>query len=200
MNMKKKQIIKITATIIVLAAVILGGFFFWQGQKQKNKKFDRPSYENRFQKMTLEQAAREGEFSEMKLVVQIKNLIGNSDDAKSRLERGDVIVVKPANWNFSATEKKIFLIIKVKLTPTLADLIVQPLINEKGKPPLGGFFASKNTKAGPPVQERIKRRKFAVDLSSIGIKDGDEQGREITDKTFDWTILKQKSFGSSTSE
>jgi hypothetical protein len=157
--------------IIVILAIIFIGYFIWQHQKNKGA----PDLDT----LTLSQAAREGQMTEMKLLVQIETPQGRPEEANSRLERGDVVLAKPADWQFSDAEKSGFLIIKVKLTPTLADLIVQPL-NKKF-----GSEASKNS-------EELKRRKFAVDLKKIGIQPEDEKGREIDDKTFDWNILIQK--------
>ncbi len=68
------------------------------------------------------------------------------------------------------------------MTPTLARLIVIPDAKQTGR----------NKKTGEPLKEQLNRRKFAVDLKKIGIEEGDEKGREVTDKVFEWDILKQK--------
>jgi len=100
----------------------------------------------------------------------------------SRLERGDVVLAKPSDWQFSDAEKSGFLIIKVRINETLANLIIHPLNEIRS-------LASDDKPAAP---EEIKRRKFAVDLAKIGIAKDDEKGREIDDHTFDYNILYQK--------
>jgi len=175
--MKKNWKIIIPAIAIIASLTTLGVY-----ERQKQKKFEDP-----LDKMTLSQAAQQGELTEMKLLIQIKTPVGDPNDANSRLERGDVVLAKPADWQFSDTEKEIFLIIKVKMTPTLANLIVKPLEKNLEARLLGDIKEGE-----PQPKEQLKRRKFAVDLGKIGIKDSDEQGREITDKTFDWEILRQK--------
>jgi len=165
--------LKLKAVISVVAFVFIGAIIFLavkNGDKSKGP----------LDTMTLSQAASQGQMVEMKLLVQIETPQGRADDANSRLERGDVVLAKPVDWQFSDAEKSGFLIIKVKLNETLANLIIHPLF---------GSSTSKNEPASP---EQLKRRKFAVDLAKIGIAKDDEKGREVDDKTFDWNVLTQK--------
>jgi hypothetical protein len=168
----EKQKLQIIAPFLILLAII-ASYYFWHQKNNTNDPLD---------KMTLNQAAREGQMVEMKLLVQIETPQGRADDANARLERGDVVLAKPADWQFSDAEKSGFLIIKVKVTPALADLMVKPV--EK--------IIDTEKDTGAPIKETERRRKFAVDLNKIGIGKDDEKGREIADKTFDWHILIQK--------
>jgi hypothetical protein len=160
---------------IIVLVFIVASYYFWQQKNNTGDSLDR---------MTLSQAAAQGKMVEMKLLVQIETPQGRADDANSRLERGDVVLAKPADWQFSDTEKSIFLIIKVKINETLANLIVQPLNKE--------LRSEAPESDEPAAKEQLKRRKFAVDLAKIGIGKDDEKGREIMDKTYNWDILIQK--------
>jgi len=160
--MDKKKII-----IIFLAIFLIGGGFIFY------KKNHPTAVDN--QKMTLKQASKIGEMTTHQLLVQIKK-------TGSSYERGDIILTKPADWEFSDTEKSIFLIVKMDLTPKQGELLALSLIREIGK----------KDETGQPVEESLKRRKFYVDLEKSGISQDDEKGGVVEDKIFQWDILKEK--------
>ena len=158
--------------LIALALLVIGGFFLW-------RKYSIPKDA---QKLTLTQAARMGEFTQQKLLVQISRPKGTADNVKGRYERGDIVLVADADKEFSATEKSIFLIIKMDLTPKQKEILTLSMVKDTGE----------KDEDNRPVEETLKRRKFYVDLKAVGIADEDEGGKEITDKSFEWSILKQK--------
>ena len=124
--------------------------------------------------LTLEDAAKEGERQEMKLLVQM------ASGGEGRFERGDIVLAAPAEKEFSLAEKEGFLILKVSLTPKQAELLTLSL--------QGG------EKGGNGMKKDIARRKFRVDLERAGIPAEQEAGREITEKTFSDDILEEKGF------
>jgi len=133
-------------------------------------------------KLTLKQAYKMGEMNTYKILVQIKNPKGGSENPEGRYERGDVILVAPADKQFSDTEKDIFLVIRMDLTPKQAEILTLALSKD----------TDQKGEDGRLERESLKRRKFYADLSAIGIADDDEQGREIEDKIFKWDILREK--------
>jgi len=165
--MNKKKIIAVIAIII-----IAGGFLWWQ----KNSK----PINN--QKLTLKQASEMGEVVTHKLLVQIERPKGSPENLQGRYERGDVVLVAPADKQFSDAEKTGFLILKMDLTPKQAEILTLSLQKDTGQ---------KDLEKGP-TQETLKRRKFYVDLEKINITNDDEKGREVGDQIFKWDILREK--------
>jgi len=68
------------------------------------------------------------------------------------------------------------------LTPKQKEILTLSMVKDTGE----------KDEDNRPVEETLKRRKFYVDLKAVGIADEDEGGKEITDKSFEWSILKQK--------
>ncbi len=125
-------------------------------------------------KITLKKAAKIGQIETNKLLVQIEENKGNG-----RYERGDVVLTASSTKEFSLAEKSGFLIIKMDLTPTQADMITRSLESKVGEDENG------------PVYETLKRRKYAVDLEKVGISSDDFKGRELDD-IYKWDILVEK--------
>ena len=157
--------------IIIIAGIIFGAIKFF-----KNNSTGDP-YDN----LTLSEAAKMGETQTYKLMIQIETPKGLPEDTEGRYERGDIVLILPADHGFSPAEKEGFLIIKMDLTQKQTELLTRSL-EEIKNPPTGG----KNKETGEPERETLKRRKYTVDLTKIGIAPDDQKGREITDKTFEW--------------
>ena len=126
--------------------------------------------------MTLKKAAKIGESVTHKLSVQIEESKG-----EGRYERGDVVLTASSTKQFSRAEREGFLIIKMDLTPTQADVLVRSL---------NRVSELKNSEGEPGI-EVLKRRRYAVDLEQIGIAKNDYRGREI-DQIYKWDILYEK--------
>ena len=126
--------------------------------------------------ITLKQAAKIGQEVTHKLLVQIEESKG-----EGRYERGDVILTASSTKQFSRAEKEGFLIIKMDLTPTQADVLVRSLRRE----------TDQEDPEGNLVFENVKRRKYAVDLEKINIETNDFRGREVNE-TYTWDILYEK--------
>ena len=126
--------------------------------------------------MTLKKAAKIGEKVTHKLLVQIEASRG-----EGRYDRGDVVLTASSSKQFSPAEKSGFLIIKMDLTPTQAEILTRSLdkVSKELDPD------------GMPIRETLKRRKYAVDLDKIGIADDDFKGRELNE-IYKWDILFEK--------
>ena len=153
--------------IIIIAGIIFGAIKFFK----KNSTGD--PYDN----LTLSEAAKMGEVKTYKLMIQIETPKGSPEDTEGRYERGDIVLILPADHGFSPAEKEGFLIIKMDLTQKQTELLTKSLEEIKKE---------KNKETGEPEREMLKRRKYTVDLTKIGIAENDEKGKEITDKTFKW--------------
>jgi len=163
--LSKKKHIAIVAVVVIIAAV----FFVWQ----KNSFSKDPS---------LKEAAKMGEIATHKLMIQIEAPKGREEDMSGRYERGDIVLIFPADHQFSLAEKEGFLIVQMDLTPTQAEILTRAKAES-----LGG----EASKLEAP--KTLKRRKFTVDLSKLGIAPEDRTGREIGDKIFSWDVVTEKS-------
>ena len=90
------------------------------------------------------------------------------EDAKGSFKEGDIVVVKPAGFNWSQNERNSFLIVKMIMTKEEAAELTRPKIAASGK----------LDKEGKPQQERVRLRKNKVDLDKLGasVKDGLRKG------------------------
>jgi len=95
-----------------------------------------------------------------------------------------VVLTVEGEKQWSEAETEGFLIIKTDLTPTQAQLLVHPLETLSAK-------QSQGSKSQPSFDQKQLRR-FAVDLSRIGIAPDDQNGRLISDKIFTSDILVEK--------
>lgn len=92
----------------------------------------------------------------------------------------------PGDHQFSTAEKEGMLIVKMDLTPAQTEVLTRAKEEEKT---FWGEMKGRNEKEAP---KQLKKRKYAVDLSKIGISEGDEKGREIEDRIFKWDIVLEK--------
>jgi hypothetical protein len=129
--------------------------------------------------ITLEEASRMGEKTRHKLMVQIQNIKGN---AEGRYQRGDIVLIKPGDFEFSEAEKTGFLILHMDITDKQAEVLVRSLQKDTGK----------DDSHGEPQMDSVKRRKYMIDFSKIGISENDQQGRERKDKIFGWDVVIEK--------
>jgi len=131
--------------------------------------------------LSLSQAARIGQVTTHKLMVQIENRNCPPAMASGCYERGDIVLIKPGDWQFSAAEKTGFLILHMDLTDKQAEALVRSLdknTNQKGP-------------NGQPQMEQLKMRRYAVDLQKIGIGPDIVSGREV-DTVYNWDMVKEK--------
>lgn len=163
---------KIILVILSAAILIVGSVLIWQ----KNKTPKEP---------TLQEASKMGELATHKLLVQIENPKGKAEDLAERYERGDIVLIFPSEHQFSLAEKEGFLILQMDLTPAQAEILVKALEEEK-------TFWQEITSRGEKTPKNLKRRRFAVDLSKIGVGPDDQKGKEIGDKIFEWDIIIEK--------
>lgn len=162
------------ALVMVLVGVVWGGVI---GYKKYQR--HRAIYGD---DVSLSRAAKIGEATTQKLMVQIENPKGNPEDVKGRYQRGDIVLIKPGNFEFSEAEKTGFLILHMDLTEKQAEILVKSKQADTGKDDPGGR----------PQLENLARRRYAVDLGKVGISGNDQGGREITDKIYTWDILFEK--------
>lgn len=166
-----KPLMIFIASIVTIVAIIFGWRWY-----QKNAR-ENPS---------LSQAAKMGEMTTHKLMVQIENKNCPPEMASGCYERGDIVLIKEGGWEFSDAEKEGFLILHMDLTDKQAEIMVQAL-EEKSK-----VQPDKDIKDAPPAMETLKMRKYTVNFEKIGIGPDDQKGREIMDKVFKWNVVKEK--------
>lgn len=139
-------------------------------------------YYHRDDEISLSQAARIGEVTTHKLMVQIENPKGNAADAGGRYERGDIILIKPGDFSFSDAEKESFLILHMDLTDKQAEVLVRAL--------------EKKTKlkdeTGRRITEETKRRKYSIDLNKVDIGNEAQKGREMDGMVYTWDVIDEK--------
>jgi hypothetical protein len=152
---------------------MVGGGVYWYKKKHR---FDNPEA-----KMTLKEAAKIGEITTHKLLVQIEIPKGNPEDLKGRYERGDIVQVSPGEKEFSEAEKTGFLILKMDLTDKQGELLMRSLESE----------SEEKDPDGRPMMKTLKRRKYAIDLQKIGIGEEVQRGKEV-DQVYKWDIVNEK--------
>lgn len=172
--MNKKRFILFAAGVIIL---LIAAFFIFQRSGKNNSS---PS-------AAVNQAGKTGEKATHQLLAQIERPKGNPEDMAGRYERGDIVMVAPAEKEWSDAEKTGFLILKMDLTPAQAELLTSPLAepNPEGADKIEGDRPETG-------QKTLKRRRFAVDLIKIGIAEEDEKGRVLEDKIFGAEIIVEK--------
>lgn len=132
--------------------------------------------------VSLKEAAKMGEAVTHKLLVQIENPKGNPEDVKGRYQRGDIVLIKQGDFQFSQAEKSGFLILRMDLTEKQAEILVRSKEADTGK----------DDPDGRPQLEILARRRYVVDLGKIGLAESDQTGREIEDKIFKWDTVIEK--------
>jgi hypothetical protein len=132
----------------------------------------------RDENLTLSRAAKVGEVTTHKLMVQIEE----PRSAQGRYERGDIVMATPGDKEFSEAEKGGFLILRMDITEKQAEILMRSLMEKTGE----------KDELGKPIESMAKRRKHAIDLSEIGIAADDFRGREMTDKIWKWDIVIEK--------
>jgi len=175
-SLYKKPGWRISAVIVVVIIVIGGvfGYRAWQRDRMI------PALD----KLSLAQAAKMGTKTTDELLIQIENSKCDPAMSSTCYQRGDVVLTVEGEKQWSEAETEGFLIIKMDLTPTEAQLLTHPLetLSAKQNPGPGG----------QPNFDQKQLRRFAVDLSKIGIAPDDQSGRLISDKVFTSDILIEK--------
>jgi hypothetical protein len=153
-------------SLLALGLVAGGGYRIWNGYY-----FD-PNSED----LSLSQAARVGEMTTHRLMIELK---GIPDNLPGQYERGDIVFIKPANFQFTEEEKTKFAILNMNLTEKQAEIMTRSLSE------------TKKDASGQPEKISLKRRKYAVRLWRVGIWGDDQKGR-VTDKVYGWGIVYEK--------
>jgi len=112
-----------------------------------------------------------------------------NEDAKASFKEGDIIVVKPAGYEWSQNERDSFLIVKVTMTEQEAAELTQPKTAAIGK----------LDKDGKPVEEIVRMRKNKVDLKKLGTsvtkrlrKGATSANRVLDDKILTTAVISEK--------
>jgi hypothetical protein len=168
--------------VIIISALGFGGYKIW-----KNYRPDPNS-----QDLSLSQAGRIGEVTTHKLMVQIENRNCPPEMQNGCYERGDIVLIKDGKWEFSDAEKAGFLILHMDLTEKQSEILVQSLEQKSKIQPPKDEKQPGGEKNAPPAMETLKMRKYAVELSKIGINPDDQKGREVGDKAYKWDVVKEK--------
>lgn len=162
----------------VIVAVILGAigyFVFWRVDPNDPD-------------LSLWQASRVGEKTTHQLMVQIENKNCPKEIASGCYERGDIVLIKPADFQFSDGEKESFLILKMDITDKQAEVLVKSLEQKAKEQPKD---LPEGMKDAGPQMEQLKMRKYVVNLKEIGIGDDVTSGK-VVDKVFGWKVVDEK--------
>lgn len=151
----------------------------WLGVKQWNK-YQRYQVLHE-EEVTLEEAAKIGVATTHRLMVQIEIPKGKEEDVAGRYQRGDIVLIKEGDFQFSPAETTGFLILNMDLTEKQADILIKAKMEDKGG----------TDDNGRPIMENVARRHYAIDLKKIGISDDDYRGREIKE-IYKWDIVYEK--------
>ncbi|MDR3583224.1 MAG: hypothetical protein P4L62_02605 [Candidatus Pacebacteria bacterium] len=166
------------AAVIILAVVVGGGIFGYR--KYQRSKLVAQMTDSQ---VSLSQAATMGKATAHKLLVQIENTKCPVGQTSQCYQRGDIVLIMPSNHQFSLAEKTGFLILLVDLTDKQAEILTQATQKDTGK----------NGPDGRPILDTTARRRYAMDLSKVGISPNDQKGQEITGKTYQWSdVISQK--------
>lgn len=163
--------------ILILAAIGYGGYKYYKNSTDPNN----PN-------LSLSQAAKIGEVTTHKLMVQIEPSKCPPEKSNGCYERGDIIAIQPAERDFSDGEKESFLILKMDLTDKQAEILMHPEDKISKPKDIPEGMDAKNI---PPMRETIKLRRYSVDLKKIGIAPDDYKGR-VVDTIYKWDIVKEK--------
>jgi len=165
------------AAVALIVLIIIGGVFSYRA-------WHRNSLIPAIDKLSLAQAAKMGTKTTHELLIQIENSKCNPAMSHTCYQRGDVVLTVEGEKQWSEAETEGFLIIKMDLTPTEAQLLVHPLETLSDK--------KTNDPSGRPNFDQKQLRRFAVDLTKIGIGAEDQSGRLVEDKIFTSDMLIEK--------
>lgn len=205
--LKRSRLARWVLAILILLILSFSGYRIW-----KYYHYDPDSPD-----LTLAQAGRIGEVTTHKLLVQIENRPCPGSDSGC-YERGDIVLVKPGDWEFSDGEKEGFLILHMDITDKQAEVLVrsiekkvasapkpvekqtESLPAEKApradaRPTLGEMASTEKSEEPedvPSTMETVKLRKYAVDLEKIRIKADEQKGREVSGQIYKWDIVLEK--------
>jgi hypothetical protein len=135
--------------------------------------------------LSLSQAARIGQVTTHKLMVQIENRNCPPEIASGCYERGDIVLIKPSDFEFSDAEKTSFLILNMDITDNQAEVLVKSL-EQKAK-----VQPKEKSPDGRPQMDQLKIRKYTVDLKKISLGDDITAGKVI-DAIYKWDIVREK--------
>ena len=166
------------AVLAVIVLLIVGG-----GYQIRKYYHPDPNDPN----LSLTQAARIGQVTTHKLLVQIENRNCPPEIANGCYQRGDIVLIKGGDFQFSDAEKSGFLILRMDLTDKQADVLVKSLEQKSANQPK----PASGERNMPPVMDMLAIRKYTVDLKKIGIADDMINGKEV-DTIYKWDVVKEK--------
>lgn len=176
--LRKSKVARWIFALVIIFLLIGGGYKVWRYYRPD------PNDPN----LSLAQAAKIGQVTTHLLLVQIENRNCPPAIANGCYERGDIILIKPADFQFSDAEKAGFLILKMDLTDKQAEVLVQSLQQKaKNQPAL----SAGKTSGGQPLMDQLKIRKYTIDLQKIDIGPDMTAGR-VVNAVYKWDIVKEK--------
>lgn len=168
--------------LLLIGAVAYGAFFLWQ-------------------KKTGEKDGGEPKVFDVAVIAKDQNSGNSEEDQKSSLKAGDVALAREAGRDWSDTEKRIYLILKMKLTEAQAARLTEPetikLTETEAKEK--GIFddemmkdISKEEKE-EMLKQTVRARKYRIKVEELGM-DLEEAVRiePFLDKEFGWEIVEEK--------
>lgn len=163
---------KIILLAIVCLAVVLGGILIFQkggiDLSAKKEQGDQASGRQTYEAM---------------VVIRDQINPDPEEDRKNSLKRGDVIIVRPEGHEWSGTEYKSYLLVKMELTEKDLEKLLVPLEGEIGK----------DEKTGEAKKETVIARRYKIDLDKIGFAGSQViSGQPLKDKVFGEEIIEEK--------
>ena len=154
------------------------GIVFWGGYEL---------YQTYLQKTEFTRAGKQGEVKTYQLLIQIQKRNGTPEILAQGFQRGDIVLFTDENKQFSTAEQEGFLIIKMHLTQSQADLLTSSIAEVKQQK------NPQKPEENPKQQGQKPLRRYFVDLEKIGITSEQNKGQVIADKIFEWAgVVKEK--------
>lgn len=163
---KKRFALFVLGVVFLISGIVFGAY-------EAYKFFSR---EKTVSEMSFSEAGKNGEKKTYQALIKISKIGDSSGDD---VKRGDIVMTAPEDKEWSVAEKEGFLIIKISLTSDQANLLVQPKEEPAEK------IRTNPENEEPSMPKQIAARRFAVDLSKIGISEDEVRGKVISDKVFD---------------
>lgn len=125
-------------------------------------------------------------------MVVLRDQVLSSDpveDAKGALKRGDVLSVREENHEWSETEYKSYLLVKIEGRKSAIDKLLEPVTAEID----ADRDADNNADSDGPQEEVVLARKYKVDMDKVGF-DGKQvvNGQPVEDKVFGTDVIIKK--------
>ncbi len=167
--------------VAVLAVLVIGGGVFFA---IKHFNYSKNRAVNNSDKVIKDENNQEKKVYEILVAVRNQYNPDPEEDKKTSMKKGYVLGVYDDGHKWSETEKKSYLILKIKLTKTEKEKLIQPITEE----------TSRKEDSSEKDEKIIALRKYKIDLNKIGFSNPKVLIKEqpfLPDKIFDWSIVEE---------